>query len=102
MQKIKNYRIEITKKPKHHPLNVQYTNTIVLTKKDFLKLKREIKNDKENDYSILILSGNTEPLLPSEKIILRIKWLKNILLKNYLRKGNLVEAKNMFKKCKVG
>jgi pentatricopeptide repeat protein len=27
---------------------------------------------------------------------------KNILLKNYLRKGNLVEAKNMFKKFKVG
>ena len=27
---------------------------------------------------------------------------KNILLKNYLTKGNLVEAKNMFKKFKVG
>jgi hypothetical protein len=68
MLKMKDFRVEIIKKPLNHPLNVQYTDVELLNKKEFLKLKRRIIKDRKCKYSITVLSGQKEPLLFSEKL----------------------------------
>ena len=65
---MKDFRVEIIKKPLNHPLNVQYTNVELLNKKELLKLKRRIIKDRKCKYSITVLSGQKEPLLFSEKL----------------------------------
>jgi len=71
---MESYEITIKKKPKNHPLNVEYEETKTLTKKEFVKFKRNIKKDKKNNFKYSVLSGETEPLLLSEKIILCFRW----------------------------
>lgn len=80
MLKMKDFRVEIIKKPLNHPLNIQYTNVELLNKKELLKLKRHMRKDRRNNYSITILSGQKEPLLFSEKLITWMNKIKRIFV----------------------
>jgi len=80
MLKMKDFRVEIIKKPLNHPLNVQYTDVELLNKKEFLKLKRRIRKDRKCKYSITVLSGQKEPLLFSEKLNTWMNRIKRIFV----------------------
>jgi len=77
---MKDFRVEIIKKPLNHPLNVQYTDVELLNKKEFLKLKRRIRKDRKCKYSITVLSGQKEPLLFSEKLNTWMNRIKRIFV----------------------
>jgi len=77
---MKDFRVEIIRKPFNHPLNVQYTDVKLLTKKKFLKLKRHIRKDRKCKYSITVLSGQKEPLLFSEKLKIWMNEIKKIFV----------------------
>lgn len=63
----KDFEVEITKSAINHPLNLRNVNIEFLSKKEFLKLKKNAKKDKKNKYHFHILSGQKEPLLFIEK-----------------------------------